>query len=103
MTKKNIAEPMKQSKIFTQQPKPTESRNFIDIISVTIKHPETSHKLFRAIRQDKNVSQIVSAGKKSTSPLHIETTKCEKLLDEENAKITKRSNAYKGSLSSLSC
>ena len=38
---------------------------------------------------------MASADKNYNSPLYSETTKCEKLLDENNAKILKRSHAYK--------
>ena len=36
---------MKQSKIITQQPNPTERPNVVDIKSVTTEHPKPSHKL----------------------------------------------------------
>ena len=37
---------VKPSEIITQQPNTLENRNIIKVKSVTIKHPETSQKLF---------------------------------------------------------
>ena len=60
--------------------------------SHTIEHPKTSHKLFKTVRQGKKVV----SGKNFLSPLYSKITKCEKCFNEKNAKITKRSHAYKG-------
>ena len=58
---------MKQSKIFTQQPKTIENPNFIDIKSITIEHPKSSHKLFKTIRKAKKGSER-DAGKNYDTP-----------------------------------
>ena len=63
----------------------------MDIKSVTIEHPKTSHKLCKTIRPGKQCG----ADKNTTSPLYNETTKWEKFLVVKNAKITMRSHAYK--------
>ena len=49
---------------------------------------------------DRKVSQVDGAGKNYNIPLYTETKKCEKILGEKNAKLTKRSHAYKGHASS---
>ena len=46
---------MKWSKTVTQQPKPIESPNIMDIKAITIEYPEISYKLFKTTRQDKKV------------------------------------------------
>ena len=46
-----------------------------DIKLVTMKHPETSCKLFNTKKQVKNVLQVGGAGKNSTSPLFSEAIK----------------------------
>ena len=51
---------VKRSKIISQQLKTFEHPNFVDIKSVTIKHPKTSHKFFKTIRQAEKVSQVGS-------------------------------------------
>ena len=61
---------MKQSKIITQEPKPFENPNIGDIKSVTIKHPKTSRKLSKTIRQAEKVSQVGS-----NSSLYSDTKK----------------------------
>ena len=73
---------VKRTKIITQQPETIENPNIIDIKSVTIKHPKTSHKLSKTIRQVKKVLQVGGADKNYISPLYIETTKTETFLDE---------------------
>ena len=45
---------IKESKIITQQLEAIESLNIVDIKYNTIEHPETSCKLSKTIRQDKN-------------------------------------------------
>ena len=50
--------PVKQSKIITQQPKTFENPNIVDIKSVIIEHPKTSHKLSKTIRLAEKVSQV---------------------------------------------
>ena len=54
---------MKQSKRITHQSKSIENPNVLDIKSVTIAHPKTSHKLCKTIRQGKKFSQVVDAAK----------------------------------------
>ena len=80
---------MKYSKIITQQPKSLKSPNITEIKSVNMEHSKTSHKLSKAKRRDKMVSQVVSAGKNSNRPLCSDTTKRENYLGKKNAKITK--------------
>ena len=57
-----------------------EKPNIIDIKSVIIELPKTSHKLSKTIKRAKNVSQISGACKNSTSPLYTETTKTDFFL-----------------------
>ena len=66
---KNKKKSMKRSKIIIQQPKTLENSNIVDLKSVTIKHPKTSHKLFKAIRQAEEVCQVRAAGKNSDSEI----------------------------------
>ena len=75
---------------------PIENPNIIDIKSLTTEHPKTSYQLSKTIRQTKKVG----AGKNSTSLLDGETAKRGNFLDEKNVKLTKRSHAYKGCVSS---
>ena len=49
----------------------------MDIKSVAIEYLKTSRKLFKTIRQAKNVFEAAGATKNSTSLLHNETTKTE--------------------------
>ena len=85
---------MKRSKVITQQPKPLESPNIIDIKSVTIKHPNTSHKLSNTLRQAKRLARMLLA-------LYIVKRKNVKIFwTKKNAKIIKQSLAYKGYTSS---
>ena len=63
-----------------------------------MEHSKTSCKWSNTIRQSKKVSQAGGAGKNSTSPLYSEMTKTKFFLmkkDIKNAKIMKRSLAYK--------
>ena len=46
---------MKQLEIISQQPKARENRIIVDIRPVFIKHPTTSHKLSKTIKQAKKV------------------------------------------------
>ena len=73
------------SKTLNQQPKTTENLNIIDIKSVAIEYLKTSRKLFKTIRQAKNVFEAAGATKNSTSFLmkkilqkckNIETISC---------------------------
>ena len=65
---------VKRLKIITQQLKATENSNIVDIKSVIIKHPKTSHKLTKTIRQAEKVCQV-GFGKSSNSSLYSETKK----------------------------
>ena len=58
----------------THQPKSIESPNVVDIKSIAIEHPKTSHKLSSTIRQAEKVSHVGS-GKSSNSHLYSETKK----------------------------
>ena len=73
---------MIRSKIITQQPKPIESPKIIDIKSVTIEHPKTSHRLSKTLRQAKKVG----AGRNFNSPLCSEATKRENFLEKKMQK-----------------
>ena len=76
-------------KIITQQPNLIENSNVIELKSVTLEHPKTSHKLSKTIKQAKKFSEIVGACKHSTSLLYREITKHEK-------RFWRRYHAYKG-------
>ena len=52
--KKNI-KLLKQSKIISYQPNTFENQNIVDIKSVIIEHPKTSHKLSKTKKQAKKV------------------------------------------------
>ena len=65
----------KRIKKITQEPKPTENPNIVDIKSVNIKHPKTSRKFCKAMREAEVVSQVTGAGKHSDSLFHSETKK----------------------------
>ena len=52
----------------TEQRKALKNRNILDIKPVIIKHPKTSHKLSKAIRQTGKVSQLSGRGKNPNSP-----------------------------------
>ena len=81
---------MKRSKIITQQPRLIENSTIIDLKSITMEHPNTSHKLCKLIRQPKKIA----SSKNSPNPLYGKSEKGEKIFDETNAKIMKRSHAY---------
>ena len=58
---------VKQSKIIIYQPKTFENPNIVDIKSIIIEHPKTSHKLSKTIRQAEKVgsnSSLYSGTKK---------------------------------------
>ena len=76
---------MKRSRIITQKPKSVESPNIIDVKSVTIEHPKTSHKLSKTIRQGIKGSQVAGSGK-SSSPLYSKATKLEFFLEKKKQK-----------------
>ena len=48
----------KRSKITTEQLKAIESQNIVDLKSVNIEHPKTSHRFFKAVRQAEKVFQL---------------------------------------------
>ena len=56
--RKKNAKSAKQSEIVTQQPKTFENPNIVDIKSVIIEHPKSSHKLSKTIRKAEKVSQV---------------------------------------------
>ena len=62
-----------------------ENAQIIDLKSITIEYPNTSHKLYKSTSQIKKFSQV-DAGKSSSSPLFSETTESEKNLDEKMKK-----------------
>ena len=51
----------RQSKIITYQPKNFEHSNNVDIKSVVIEHPRTSHKLSKTMRQAEKSFQVDSS------------------------------------------
>ena len=55
LIKKKNRKSVKQSEIITYQPKTFENPNIVDIKSVIIEHPKTSHKLSKSIRQAEKV------------------------------------------------
>ena len=65
--RKKNTKSVKQSEIITYQPKTFENPNIADIKSVITKHPKTSHKLFKTIRQAEKVG--------SNSSLYSDTKK----------------------------
>ena len=71
---------MKRSRIISHQLIPIENPYTIDINSVTIEDPKTSHKISRAIKLDKKVSQAVGAGRNLNSILYSKMTKLENFL-----------------------
>ena len=58
--------------MITHKIKSIESPSIADMKSVTLEHPETSHKLSKCIRQSKKVFQVGS-GKRSNSASYWET------------------------------
>ena len=61
-------------KKITLQPKLTDNSNIFDLKSVTIRHPKTSHKLPKTIKQ----AEIIGSGENSISPFYRATTKLTK-------------------------
>ena len=64
---------VKRSKIINQQPKSIENPNIVEIKSVIIEYPKTSHKLSEALRQAEKVSQEIAACKNFDSFLYSKT------------------------------
>ena len=73
----------KKSKIIAQQAKTIENPNIVDIRSAIIKHPKTSHKLSKSIKQAKKVSQVSGAGKDFERTLYSEASKSGNVLNEK--------------------
>ena len=69
--------------MITQQLKAIENPNNVDIKSIIIEHPKTSHKLSKTIRQTDKVSQV-GFHKISNTPLYSKTKKREHFLKNEN-------------------
>ena len=65
--RKKNTKSVKQSEAITYQPKAFENPNIVDINSVIIEHPKTSHKLYKTIRQAEKVG--------SNSSLYSDTIK----------------------------
>ena len=59
LRKKNTKS-VKQSKLFTQQPKTFENPKVIDMETIITEYPKTSHKLSKTIGQAAKVSQVGS-------------------------------------------
>ena len=72
LKEKKNAKLVKGLKIIIQQLKATENPNIVDIKSVIIEHPKTSHKLTPTIRQAKKVCQVGFC-KSSNSSLNRES------------------------------
>ena len=58
--KRKNTKSVKRSKRITHQLKTFENPNIVNIKSVIIEHPKTSHKLFKTIRQAVKISQVGS-------------------------------------------
>ena len=68
---------VKRSKIITQQPKTIENPSIIDIKSVTVEDPKTSHILSKNIKQTRKVSQVTGLEKiLLVLSIYSETKKC---------------------------
>ena len=83
---------MKRSKVIVQQPKTTEDPNTVDIKSVIVTHPKTSHRLFKTVKNAQRVG--------ADSSLYSETKK-ENILNEKYIKITKQSYACRDNASNF--
>ena len=90
--RKKNTKPVKQANIF-------ETPNIVDIKSVIVEHPRTSHKSSKTTRQTEKVS-LVDSGKSSNSSLYSDTKISKNFLKEKNVKITKRAYAFKGYVNS---
>ena len=86
LRKKNSI-PIKKSEVITYQPKTFENLNIVDIKSVIIEHPKTSHKLSKTVRKAGKVG--------SNSSLNSDTKNSENILNEKHVKITKRAHVFK--------
>ena len=73
--RKKNTKSVKQSKMITQEPKTFENSNIVDIKSVIIEHPKTSHKLSKTVRHAEKVFQV--------------GCNSEHFLNEKNIKIRK--------------
>ena len=89
----------KTIKINFQQPQTLEKPNIVDIKSAIIEYPKTFHKLSKAIMHAEKISQVSGASKNSSKSPSYNETKKYKIFGSKNAKITKRSHAYKGYVS----
>ena len=76
------------SKILTQLPKLLENPNTVDIKSVIIEHPKTSHNLSKAISLPERVPGV-GYDKSSNSPLYGKTKTKWKLFKQKNCKNNK--------------
>ena len=90
--KKENKKLVKRSKVIVQQPKTTEDPNTVDIKSVIVTHPKTSHRLFKTVKNAQRVG--------ADSFLYSETKK-ENILNEKYIKITKQSYACRDNASNF--
>ena len=90
--KKENKKLVKRSKVIVQQPKTIEDPNTVDIKSVIVTHPKTSHRLFKTVKNAQRVG--------ADSSLYSET-KTENILNKKNVKITKQSYACRGNASTF--
>ena len=90
--KKENKKLVKRSKVIVQQPKTTEDPNTVDIKSVIVTHPKTSHRLFKTVKNAQRVG--------ADSSLYSETKK-ENILNEKYIKITKQSYACRDNASNF--
>ena len=74
LKRKKNTKSVKRLKITTQEPKTIENADFVEIKSVIIKHPKSSHNLSKTIMQVGKVSQV-GFGKRSNRPLYSKTKK----------------------------
>ena len=90
--RKKNTKSVKKSQIITYQLKTFDKANIVDIKSVITKHPKTSHKLSKAIRQAENV------GSNSPNISNSDTKKSENFLNKAKSK-KKTKREYGGSTS----
>ena len=77
---------VKQSKIITYKPKTLENPNIVDIKSVIIEHPKTSHKLSKTKRETENFPEVGS-----NISLYSDTKNKWNFLKEKKCKNSKTS------------
>ena len=84
--RKKNTKSLKQSEIISYQPKNLKNTNIVDIKSVIIEYPKTSHKLSKTLRQAEKVG--------CNSFLYSYTRKNKKNLNQKNCKNNKTSTCF---------